>query len=329
VRRREFITLLTSTAVACPLGARAQQTGRRPVVGLVLGGVPGAQLTGPDPVFLPALAFVHRLRDLGWTDHTIVIERRSAESQPKRAPVIFAELIARGVDVMIVAASDWLMDAAQQATQSIPTVGIFTLDPAAAGLVASLARPGGNLTGVTTTTGRELDEKRLQLLKELAPGVARVGFLGTRSAWEAYLRGAEPTVVPPVVAHANRAEDLDEAFAVVGRERSDALLVSHGPVMFFAAPRIATFAGAQRLPAVYPWREAVEAGGLMSYGVSVQGLFQQAAGMVDQILKGAEPAGLPVQQPTKFELVINLKTAKALGLNIPQSILLRADEVIE
>jgi putative ABC transport system substrate-binding protein len=230
---------------------------------------------------------------------------------------------------MMVSASDWLMDAAQQATRSIPTVGIFTLDPAAAGFVASLARPGGNLTGVTTTTGRELDEKRLQLLKELAPGVVRVAFLGTGSAWEAYRRGAEATVLPPVVAHVTRAEDLDEALALVGRERTDALLVSHGPVMLFAAPRIASFAGAQRLPAVYPWREAVEAGGLMSYGVSVQGLFQQAAGLIDQILKGAKPAELPVQQPTKIELVINLKAAKALGLTVPATLLARADEVIE
>ena len=328
--RRDFITFLSSAAVACPRVARAQQTGRRRVVGLVLGSAPEGQIMGSDPAFLPARAFVHRLRDLGWSEgDTVIIERRSAESQPERAPVVFAELIARGVDVMMVGASDWLMDAAQQATRSIPTVGIFTLDPAAAGHVISLARPGGNLTGVTTTTGRELDEKRLQLLKELAPGVARVAFLGTRSAWEAYRRGADPTVIPPVVAHANRAEDLDEAFAVAGREQTDALLVSHGPVMFFAAPRIATFAGVQRLPAVYPWREAVEAGGLMSYGVSVQGLFQQAAGLVDQVLKGAKAAELSVQQPTKFELVVNLKAAKALGLSIPQSILLRADEVIE
>src|ERR1700730_1510331 len=135
VRRREFITLLSGAAFACPVGARAQQTGRRPVVGLISGDVPEAQITGPDPIFLPARAFVHRLRDLGWIeDRSIVIERRSAEGRPERARAILAEVIARGVDVIMVGATDWLLDAARQATQSIPTVGIFTFDPAAAGL---------------------------------------------------------------------------------------------------------------------------------------------------------------------------------------------------
>jgi putative ABC transport system substrate-binding protein len=287
-------------------------------------------MAGPDPVFLPARAFVHRLRDLGWTeDSSIVIERRSAEGRPDRARAILAELSTRGVDVIMAGATDWLLDAVRKATQSIPTVAIFPTDPAMAGLVLSLAQPGGNLTGVTATTGRELDEKRLQLLKELAPGVVRVSFLGTRLAWDAYRLGAKPTVLPPIVAHVTRAEELDAALALVLREKAEALLVSHGAVMFFAAPRITKFASAHRLPAVYPWREAVEAGGLMSYGVSVQGLYRQAAELVDQILKGAKPAHLPVQQPTKFELVISLKNAKALGITVSTAILVRADEVIE
>jgi putative ABC transport system substrate-binding protein len=330
MRRRAFPALLGGTALAWPRTPRGQPAGQRPTVGLVLGGPPLADMAGPDPAFLPARAFVHRLHALGWIDgRTIAIERRSAEGQPGRAAAIVGELVARGVDVIMVGSSDFLRDATLQATRTIPVVALFPEDPVVEGLVPSLARPGGNLTGVATTAGRDVDEKRLQLLKELTPRVARVAFIGRRRAWEAYRNGADAAMVPHVLAPVERPEDYDEAFAIVRRERADALLVSHGPVMFFGVPRVVAFAAEQRLPAVYPWREAIEAGGLMSYGTNVHGLFRQAAGLVDRILKGARAADLPIEQPTTFELAINIRTAAELGLSPPPALLARADEVIE
>jgi putative ABC transport system substrate-binding protein len=270
------------------------------------------------------------LRELGWIEgRTVNVERRSAEGRPERGQEILAEFIARRVDVIFTAATDWLVDTAHKATRTIPIVAIFNRDPVATGLVAGLARPGGNLTGLTTTTGSELYDKRLQLFKELAPKIGRIAFIGTSLAWEAYRSDSGAAVVPLVFAPVDRAEDFDRAFAIVLQERADALLVSHGPILFNNAPRIVVFAAERRLPAAYPWREATEAGGLMSYGSSAQGLFRQAAGHVDQILRGAKPAELPVAQPTKFELVINLKTAKALGVAVPPTLLARADEMIE
>jgi ABC-type uncharacterized transport system substrate-binding protein len=329
VTRREFIVGISAAAATWPVPVRAQRT-LLPTIGWVAGIPSLAEISGPDPVNLPARAFLHGLRDLGWIEgRTVAIERRSAEGRTERAQEILAEFIARRVDVIFPAATDWLIDAAHKATHTTPIVAIFNRDPVATGLVASLARPGGNLTGLMTTTGRELYEKRLQLFKELVPNVSRVAFLGTPLAWEAYRSGAEAASVPPIFASVNSADDFDQAFATVRREQADALLVSHGPVLFINVARIVAFTAQNRLPTAYPWREATEAGGLMSYGSSAQGLFRQAAGLVDKILKGAKPAELPVEQPAKFELLINLTTAKTLGLTVPPSLLVRADEVIE
>jgi putative ABC transport system substrate-binding protein len=329
MNRREFTALLGPLA-AWPLAARAQQPARLPVVGLVFGAPTPAEIAGASPAFLPAHAFVQRLRELGWLDgRTVIIERRSAEGRRDRASAILAELVARGADLIMVGATDWLQEASQQATRTIPIIGLFTEDPVAAGLVASLARPGGNLTGVTTATGPELYDKRFQLLKELAPKSTRVAFLGRRSAWETFRIRAKDATPVLVFAPVDRPEEFEDAFAIVLRERADALLVSHGPILNVNAARIAAFAKEQRLPAVFPWRVAAEAGGLMSYGPDVPTHFRQLAEYADKILKGAKPADLPIEQPTKFELVINSKTAEALGLSIPPTLLVRADEVIE
>jgi putative ABC transport system substrate-binding protein len=331
MRRRDFVKVICGTAAAWPLAARAQQPPRRPVVAVTYGGPRSADISGPNPAFPPARAFVDTLRNLGWIDgRTVDLESRTAEGRPERAPDIIAEFMARGVDVIVVGATDWLLYAALKATRTVPLIAIFNEDPVALGLVRSLARPGGNLTGVTTAPGRLLVEKRLELLKELAPRVARVAFLGRRPAWESYRSEAGAAVLPLVFAPADSAEELGEAFAAVLRERADALLISHGPVMFYGAPRIAAFAAERLLPAVYPWREAVQAGGLLSYGPVVEGHFRRMAELTDKILKGTKPADMPVEQPTRFETVVNLKTAKALGLKISESfLLLRADEVIE
>ncbi len=269
MRRREFINLLGGAAAGWPLVAHAQRTAPLPTVGWAAGDATLDEIAGPDPVNLPARAFLHRLRDLGWIEgRTVNIERRPAFGRPERAQDILAEFIARRVDVIFAGAADWLVNAARNATRTIPIVAILNRDPVSSGLVASLARPGGNLTGLTTTTGRELYDKRRQLLKELVPKIGRIAFLGTPLAWEAYRSGADAAFVPLVFAPVDRTADFDQAFAIVQRERADALLVSHGPVLFISIPRIVAFAAERRLPAAYPWREATEAGGLMSYGSS-------------------------------------------------------------
>ena len=209
-------------------------------------------------------------------------------------------------------------------------VALFSTDPVADGVIASLARPGGNLTGVTTDTGPEMAAKRLQLLKEMAPGIARVAFIGQREFFDSYMR--HPAAEPPAFfAQVDRPEQYDEAFAAIERERIDALCVLESAMNFVHRGRLVAFAAAHRLPAVYPDPEAVADGGLMSYGDprTAADFFRQLAGVVDKILRGAKPADIPVERPTKFELVINARTAKALGLTIPPLLLARAAEVIE
>ena len=330
--RRTFISGLGGAALTRPLTAHAQQSAKKlPVVAYVAVAPLAAELAGPDPTHPLARAFLHGLRDLGWIEgHTVAIERRSPEGQPERAAIIVADLIARDVDVIVVGGSPlWLIHAAQRATRDIPIVAYFNSDPVVDGLIVNLGRPGSNLTGVTVLTGYMLLGKRLQFLKELAPGITRVAFLGQRSALEAARSDAASLGIAGIFVEVDRADQLDDAFATILRERADALHILGGPVLFNRVSRVAGFATEHRLPAVFGHREAVEAGGLISYGANVPGLFRQMAGHVDKILKGAKPADLPVEQPTKFELVINLKTAKALGLTIPPSIQLRADEVIE
>jgi len=327
--RREFITLLCG-GVAWPLVARAQPTPRRPVVGFVHAVIPPAEMAGLNPISPLARAFVHGLRDFGWIGgQTVVIERRSAEGDPQRAPAIFAELIARGVDVIAMGGSRWLREAAQKATRTIPTVLLFDADPVAEGVVPSLAHPGGNLTGVMISTGGELIGKRLQFLRELALAVARVACITSSEVWESYRRITAEHDIPPVFAPVNRSEQFDEAFATILRERADALVTEGSPIIYVQRGRIVSFAAEHRLPLATNNRESVEEGALMSYGIKASALFSDLAAYVDRILKGASPSDLAIQRPTKFELVINARTAKALGLTVPSSLLVLADEVIE
>ena len=329
--RREIIALLGAAAALGPRGATAQSRERPRVVAFILTANPLAIMIGPNPAFAPARAFIHGLRDLGWLEgHNVVIERRSLKDQLERAPATMAELVARGVDVFVLGAAVSVIQAAQAATTTIPIVALFSQnDPVAAGFVASLARPGGNLTGVSQVIGHELLAKRFQLLKEVAPQTTRVAFLGTKQAWDLYRADAPPAGISVTFAQVDQAHQFAEAFAAILRDRPDALIVSGGPVIYAGLPRIVAFAADRRLPAMYIFREAVEFGGLMSYGPSVPGLFRQMARQVDSILRGARPAELPVEQPTKFDLVINLKTARAFGLDVPATMLVGADEVIE
>jgi putative tryptophan/tyrosine transport system substrate-binding protein len=324
MRRREFIMLLGGTAAAWPLGARAQPAMR--VVGFMGGGTPSIQGSW-------AAAFAQRLHELGWVDgRNLAIEYRWAEGKSERVTEIVAEFVRLKVDV-IVTHSNPLVVAAKQATSTIPIVFGAAGDPVSTGLVASLARPGGNVTGLslqqTDTAG-----KRLELLREVVPGFRRLGIMAKVDNPGAALEMADVEAaaralgIEFTLAEIRRAADIASAFEAL-KERADALYVCNDPFMNANATRINTLAAAMRLPTIFNFRENVEAGGLMSYGANVPDLFRRAADYVDKILRGTKPGDLPVEQPTKFELVFNLTTAKALGIDVAPSLLARADQIIE
>lgn len=274
-------------------------------------------------------AFINGLRDHGWVDRgNINIIRRSAEGQRARGQTILNELVARRVDVIALGVEPWLHQAALRATNTIPIVAVFSYDPVAVGVVASLARPGGNLTGVNASPGIGVSLKRLQLLRELAPSVERIAFLGPQGLWDYFGATADRPVQGVFFVQLDRADQQAQAFATILRERANAIMVL-GAAGYILTTQIVAFAAENRLPTMFGWRSAVEKGGLISFGPSNVGYFRQLAGYVHRILKGAQASSLPIEQPTTFELVINLKTAKALGLSVPESILLQSDTVIE
>jgi putative tryptophan/tyrosine transport system substrate-binding protein len=325
MRRREFITLLGGTAVAWPLTARAQQSGKMPRIGwLQPVPIPNAWLKG----------FGQGLLEFGYVEgKNLSIEYRWGDGNFDRLPGMAAELVRLNVDVIISGNTAALL-ALQKATQTIPIVMLGPGDPVATGLVGSLAGPGGNITGVSLM-GRELSGKRLELLKEVVPKLARVTVLSNPNNPAVVLALQETQAAAQTLdltlqgVDIREPDDLDGALSVTVRERPDALVLLLDSMINSQRVRIAAFAVKHRLPSISPFREFAEAGGLMAYGASVPDLFRRSAYYVDKILRGAKPADLPIQQPTKFELVINLKTAKALGLLIPPSLLARADEVIE
>ena len=329
MQRRAFITLLASAATTWPLAARAGEAGRLPVVAIVSIITPLAQLAGPDPESEAWRAFVHRLRDLGWIEgKTVVIERRSGEGDPQRAPAIFAEVAAQGVDAIAFYGSPSTLKAAQQATRIIPLVASFGNDPVVGGYVASLAHPGGNLTGVAETIDHGVGLKIMQLLRQLAPTVTKIAYFGPREDWEFYFKDADPAQSPAFYTHVDREELFDAAFAAILREKADALFVIGVPVTVVHRRRIIAFAAEHKLPAAFENQLNVADGGLMSYGPTTEG-FRAMADIVDKIFKGAKPVDIPIAQPVKFEFHLNLKTAKTLGLTVPPDLLARADEVIE
>jgi len=319
---------LALSLLAVPSTAAAQQPGKVYRIGVLSNAPP----TTPEVSRLWG-AFRQGLRERGWVEgQNVVIERRLSEGQVERLPSLAAELVSLKADI-IVAVGNAGARAAKQATSAIPIVMVYALDPVADGLVASLARPGGNITGVTFVVGPEIVGKHLELLKEAVPKVSRVAVLlhpdrraillgETQAAAQALAVKLQPLEV-------RSPDELEGAFAAMTRERASGLLVLPHPLFYVHTRRIADLAAKSRLPAMFPFRESVEAGGLMAYATSAPDMFHRAATYVDKILKGAKPADLPVEQPTRFELVINLKTAKALGLTIPQSVLIRADQVIQ
>jgi putative tryptophan/tyrosine transport system substrate-binding protein len=325
IRRRDFVILLGGAA-AWPLGARAQQAGKLPTIGFLVAGTPASHGQW-------VAAFVQRLRELGWIEgRTITIEYRWAEGRNERFAEIAAELVRRRVDVIVTSATEAIV-AAKQATSVVPIVFAAAGDPVGTGLVASLARPGGNVTGLSIQQ-TDVAAKRLELLREIVPGLRRLAILGNVSGPAVVLEmrevqaAARTLGLEVITSEIRRGEDIAPAFATL-KGHADALYVINDPLVNTNRVRIITLALGTRLPTMYSVREAVEAGGLMSYGANVPDLFRGAANHVDKILRGTKPADIPVEQPSKFDLIINLTTAKALDLLIPESFLLRADEVIE
>jgi putative tryptophan/tyrosine transport system substrate-binding protein len=325
LKRREFITLLGGAVAAWPLAVRAQQ-GKMPTIGFLGANTPSAESQW-------IAAFVQRLRELGWIEgRTVAIEYRWAEGRAERAAEIAAELVRLKVDVIVTYATTPAL-AAKQATSAIPIVLATSGDPVGTGLVANLARPGGNITG-SSIQQTDLAGKRLELLRELIPGLRRLAILANIGSPNAVLdmreaQAAASTLGLEVTAfEIRRAEDIAPGFDAL-KGRAGALYIVTDPLVFTNRARIHTLAMGAQLPAIYTFREYVEAGGLMSYGPSFPDLFRRAAEFVDKILRGTKPGDIPVEQPTKFDLVINLTTAKALGLDVPPTLLARADEVIE
>jgi len=325
IRRRDFVILLGGAA-AWPLAARAQQPGKLPTIGFL-----GANTRLVDSQRLAA--FVERLRELGWIENrTVAIEYRWGEGRDERFAQIAAEFVRRSVDVIVTGGTASVI-AVKQATSTIPIVFGVAGDPVATGLVASLAKPGGNVTGLS---GQSTDTaaKRLELLREVVPGLRRLAILTNIGNPVIVLEGNETRTTAHTVGleaitmEIRRAEDIAPAFEAL-KGGADALYVPADPLIFTNLVRINSLALGARLPTMHGSREYVEAGGLMSYGPNFPDLYRRAADYVDKILRGAKPADLPVEQPTKFDLVLNLTTAKVLGLTIPESFLLRADEVIE
>jgi ABC-type uncharacterized transport system substrate-binding protein len=327
-RVRALVAMLALSILAAPLAAEAQSAAKPARIGYLATGSAAADVPLHE-------AFRQGLRDRGWIEgQNVVIEYRWAEGRLDRLPDLAAELVRLKVDVMFTP-STASTAAAQNATRTIPIVMAMVGDPVGRGMIASLARPGGNLTGLSIGVGLGYIGKQLELIKEVVPKVSRVAVLGNpgepqyKSAVSEAEGAGRALGITLQVLEARDPNEFDRAFAAMVRDRVGALLVLSGPVYVLHRGQLADLAAKRRLPAIYNFREFVDAGGLLAYGPNIREFWRRAAVYVNRILKGAKPADLPVEQPTKYDLVINLKTAKALGLTIPPTLLLRADQVIE
>ena len=327
MKKAPLLSILIAVAlVAVGVIADAQQPAKVPRIGFVAGGGDAA-----NPGFLVEI-FRQGLRDVGFIEgKNILVEYRYAEGKVERIPDLVAQLVQLNVDVLVSATTSAIR-AAKQATKSIPLVMITNEDPVATGLIESLARPGGNITGVTRLT-RELSGKRLEVLKEAVPKISRVGILRLRESilafkdYEPAARALKIQLQSLELQGPN--PDLEGAFQAAAKGRAQAVIATRSPLLNRYPARIADLAIKYRLPSMHEGSDYVEAGGLMSYAANQQESFRRAAVLIDKILKGTKPADIPVEQPTKFELVINLKTAKQIGLTIPPDVLARADRVIK
>jgi putative ABC transport system substrate-binding protein len=319
VKRREFITLLGGAAASWPLAVNGQQLGKPPTIGFLGAGSPSYWGRWVS-------AFVQRLRDLGWTEgKTVAIEYRWAEGSGERMDEIAAEFVRLKVDLIVTAGAQPVV-AAKQATSDTPIVFAAVGNPVGSGLVATLARPGGNVTGISTQAP-DLAGKRIELLREIVSGLSRLAILANVASSSAALDMAEAQAAASTLGL--QATTLGIRPALETLKGAQAVYVVIDPLLGANRIRIHTLTLAARLPTMHGTREYVEAGGLMSYGPNLSDTFRRAADLTDKILRGTKPADIPVEQPTKFDLSINLTTAKALGLEVPPTLLARADEVIE
>jgi len=331
MKRRAFLSVMAGGLLAAPLGAEGQPEGRTYRIGTL---TTASQAEGAR--YIKTLE--DGLRKLGWVEgRTLAFEHRYADLRPERFPDLAAELVRLKVDVIVVG-SNPVIAAARRATTTLPIVTVFASRPVESGFAASFARPGGNVTGLTLDVTPETKGKRLQLLKEVAPGLSRVAVLGpaggrTAPAGDPYWTATEDAArilgVTVQAVDVRGLSDFEGAFAAIARQRANGLYVWLHSTTITHRGRIVDFAHRNQLPAVYESREFADAGGLITYGVDNYDLYRRAATYVDKILKGAKPGDLPIEQPTKFEMIINLETAKVLGLTIPPSVLGRADEVIQ
>ena len=326
IPRRTFMGLIAGGLLAGPFRVEAQQTGRMPRIGVVLPAEPTSP-TEPN-----ASAFRQGLRDLGYVEgQNVAIEYRYAHGRTERYAELVGELVQLKVDVLVAGGN--ASYAARDATKTIPIISVAAGDMVGVGLVTSLARPGGNITGLSINLGEA--GKSAALLKEAAPTISRMGYVRDAHAptTAPFLKDLRATTqalgVKLIDLPVREVSELDGVFAAAAKEPGVGLFVLGHPLLFPHRSRIPELAAKHHLPAIYSWRVFVDAGGLMSYGASLSDLWRRAATYVDKILKGTTPGDLPVENPTKFELIINLQAAKALGLTIPQSLLLRADQVIE
>ena len=334
MRRRRFLHAVVTGVVLVSGVARAQRAGAGMRIGIILYSTPVSDMAGQ--VRSPLMkAFVNGMRDLGWVEgQNIEIERRSAEGQPDRLPTLTREMADLNVRVIVVASTGHAA-VAKAIAPTTPIVMAVSALPEEAGLVGSLAKPGGTVTGLSTESGVVMYSKRLQYLREVAPRISRIAVLTEwkkkeDAGWMPQLDAAAQTFGLKLLhLSIDRPERLEQSLANVLSQQPQALYIADDPLFINRRHFVADFAVKHRLPTVSAFREVTEAGGLRSYGVNLPDMFRRAASFVDRILKGAKPGDLPVEQPTKFELVINLKTGKALGLTIPPSLLLRADQVID
>ena len=324
MKRREFITLLAGAAVAWPLAARAQQPGKLPTIGFL-----GADASAFSPW---TAAFVAHLRELGWIENrNVAIEYRWSEGRTERYAEIAAEFVRMKVDVIVTVGS--AVPTVRQATSVIPIVFAVAIDPVGSGLVASLAKPGGNVTGLSLQAAN-LAGKRIELLREVVPQLSRLAIIFNGGNAQPVLEMGETEAAARTLGvevaplEIRRVEDFSPAFQAI-KAKADALYVAIDQLMVANLMRILTLALGARLPTIFSTRDFVRGGGFMSYGPSYTERFGRAADYVDKILRGTQPGDIPVEQPTKFELVVNLITAQALGLEVPATLLARADEVIE
>jgi putative ABC transport system substrate-binding protein len=331
--RRHFLLTSLASALVQPLAVEAHRAGQVYRIGFILTTAPVAEMEGVDPVHDLFRAFVHALRGLGYVEgRNLRLDRRSAEGRFERLDDIVRELVSLNPDVLV-AVSSAVTRRGYTVTSIVPIVQVTGFDPVAMGLAQSVARPGRNVTGLTTTPTPEIGAKRLQLLKEGVPTVTRIAFLGMQADWESRwaesVRRAGQALGVALIYAEHQPNAYDDAFALIQGQRANAVYVANNPPNWQHRRLIAEFGARSGLPTTSALRDYAEAGGLMSYGFDVVDNFRRAAGYVDKILKGAKPGELPIEQPTKFELVLNLKTARALGLTIPPSLLMHADQVIE